>query len=53
MSQPETAGPARNRPALRLVETKDLLRQEWLKLRKIGIGGSDAAAAVGLNPYQS
>jgi putative phage-type endonuclease len=53
MSQPETAGPSRNRPALRLVETKDLPREEWLKLRKTGIGGSDAAAALGLNPYQS
>ncbi|MCX4146910.1 MULTISPECIES: YqaJ viral recombinase family protein [Paraburkholderia] len=53
MSQPETAGPGRNRPALRLVETKDLAREDWLKLRKNGIGGSDAAAAVGLNPYVS
>jgi putative phage-type endonuclease len=53
MSQPETAEPGRNRPALRLVETKYLPREEWLKLRKTGIGGSDAAAAVGLNPYQS
>jgi putative phage-type endonuclease len=53
MSQPETAGPGRNRSALRLVETKGLPHEEWLKLRKAGIGGSDAAAAVGLNPYQS
>ncbi|MFL9928848.1 YqaJ viral recombinase family protein [Paraburkholderia sp. RL18-103-BIB-C] len=53
MSQPESAGPAKNRPALRLVETKDLAREDWLKLRKTGIGGSDAAAAVGLNPYMS
>ncbi|WP_035547859.1 lambda-exonuclease family protein [Burkholderia sp. 9120] len=53
MSQPESAGPGRNRPALRLVETKDLAREDWLKVRKSGIGGSDAAAAVGLNPYMS
>ncbi|KAE8760834.1 endonuclease [Paraburkholderia madseniana] len=53
MSRPEKAGPARNRPALRLVETKDLPREEWLEVRKKGIGGSDAAAAVGLNPYMS
>lgn len=53
MSQPESAGPGKNRPALRLVETKDLAREDWLKLRKTGIGGSDAAAAVGLNPYMS
>jgi putative phage-type endonuclease len=38
---------------LRLVETKDLTREDWLSVRKNGIGGSDAAAAVGLNPYMS
>ncbi|PVX97671.1 YqaJ viral recombinase family protein [Paraburkholderia unamae] len=53
MSQPETAGRRRNRPALRLVETKHLERDDWLAVRRTGIGGSDAAAAVGLNPYQS
>lgn len=42
-----------NRPALRLVSTKDLSRDEWLNVRKRGIGSSDAATAVGLNPYQS
>jgi putative phage-type endonuclease len=35
------------------VETKDLSRDDWLEVRKNGIGGSDAAAAVGLNPYMS
>ena len=39
--------------ALRLVETKGLDREAWLDVRKGGIGSSDAAAAVGLNPYQS
>lgn len=53
MSQAELAGRGRNRPALRLVETKDLSRDEWLLVRKNGIGGSDAAAAVGLNRYMS
>jgi putative phage-type endonuclease len=53
MSQPEKAGRGRNRPALRLVETKDLSREDWLEVRKNGIGGSDAAAAVGLSPYMS
>lgn len=43
----------RPRPALRLVSTKDLSRDEWLSVRKHGIGSSDSAAAVGLNPYQS
>ena len=53
MSLPETTGRGRKRPALRLVETKDLPRIDWLEVRKSGIGGSDAAAAVGLNPYMS
>lgn len=39
--------------AIRLINTKDLSRAEWLAVRRQGIGGSDAAAAVGLNPYQS
>ncbi len=41
------------RPALRLVSTKELPREDWLQIRKQGIGSSDAAAAVGLNPYKS
>lgn len=41
------------RPALRLVKTKELPREDWLAVRKGGIGSSDAAAAVGLNPYKS
>lgn len=39
--------------ALRLVETKGMDREAWLDVRKGGIGSSDAAAAVGLNPYKS
>ena len=41
------------RSALRLISTKELPREEWLEIRKRGIGSSDAAAAVGLNPYKS
>lgn len=41
------------RPALRLVSTKELPREDWLQIRKQGISSSDAAAAVGLNPYKS
>lgn len=41
------------KPALRLVKTKAMPRDEWLAVRKGGIGSSDAAAAVGLNPYKS
>lgn len=33
--------------------TKNLAREEWLKLRKKGIGGSDASAVAGLNRYKS
>ena len=44
---------AKPRPALRLVNTKELPREDWLAVRKQGIGSSDAAAAVGLNPYKS
>ena len=43
----------RSTTAIRLVSTKEMDRQEWLNVRKQGIGSSDAAAAVGLNPYQS
>lgn len=41
------------RPALKLVKTTDLSRSDWLAVRRTGIGGSDAAAAVGLSPYKS
>jgi putative phage-type endonuclease len=41
------------RPALRLVNTRQMERSDWLEVRKTGIGGSDAAAAVGLCPYKS
>ncbi len=44
---------AKRQPALRLISTKGLSQSEWLKVRQTGIGASDAAAAVGLNPYQS
>ncbi|MCL1618264.1 YqaJ viral recombinase family protein [Ralstonia pseudosolanacearum] len=41
------------RPPLRLVKTTGLSREDWLEVRRTGIGGSDAAAAVGLSPYKS
>ena len=44
---------ARPRPALKLVKTNDLSREDWLSVRRNGIGSSDAAAAVGLNPYKA
>ncbi|KRA46585.1 lambda-exonuclease family protein [Pseudoxanthomonas sp. Root630] len=39
--------------ALRLVETRTLDRGKWLEVRRGGVGSSDAAAAVGMNPYKS
>lgn len=36
-----------------MANTKDMPREEWLRLRRQGIGGSDAGAVCGLNPYQS
>lgn len=53
MSQHKQVSRESRRPALRLVETKEMERDDWLEVRRTGIGGSDAAAAVGLNPYKS
>lgn len=39
--------------AIRLVDTRDMAREDWLEARKSGIGGSDAAAIAGLNPWKS
>ena len=35
------------------VSTKNMSREEWLERRRLSIGGSDAAAIIGLNPYAS
>jgi len=39
--------------AVELAKTLDMPREEWLLLRRKGIGGSDAAAIVGLNRWRS
>jgi len=39
--------------AVTLAKTLDMPREQWLELRKKGIGGSDAAAIVGLDRYRS
>lgn len=36
-----------------LCSTLNMSREEWLKVRKMGIGGSEAAAIAGLNPWSS
>ncbi|QJW78710.1 YqaJ viral recombinase family protein [Burkholderia glumae] len=53
MRTPLPEPPASRRPALKLVKTRELSRDDWLAVRRTGVGGSDAAAAVGLNPYLS
>ena len=39
--------------ARRLVDTRAMDRNTWLAIRRSGLGSSDAAAALGLNPYTS
>ena len=36
-----------------LVDTSNLTRDEWLDWRRKGIGGSDAAAVIGVSPYST
>ena len=36
-----------------LTSTSGMSRKEWLEARRQGIGGSDASAILGLNPWQS
>lgn len=36
-----------------LVKTVDMDRDEWLRWRRLGIGGSDASAVAGLNRWRS
>ena len=40
-------------PVQVLAKTLDMRKDEWLELRRQGIGGSDAAAIVGLDRYRS
>ena len=37
----------------KIANTIELSHEEWLKLRKKGIGGSDAGAVCGVNPFCS
>lgn len=39
--------------AIKIAAIKDLSREQWLELRRSGLGGSDAATVMGLNPYSS
>jgi len=35
------------------ISTRDMERRDWLKARQKGIGGSDVAAILGLNPWKT
>ena len=37
----------------KMVSTKNMSRADWLEHRKAGIGGSDAAAILGISPWSS
>ena len=39
--------------AIKKIPTKNMSREDWLKERKKGIGGSDVACVLGLNKYKS
>ena len=52
-SKPVKPSAHQSSTAKRLVNTKDLSREDWLQFRKQGIGSSDAAAACGIHPYLS
>lgn len=39
--------------AVRMIKTVDISREDWLKARRNGIGGSDAAAIAGVNKWKS
>ena len=50
--QPDSKAKRTSQP-IRLAETKGMSREQWLNVRKQGIGSSDAATACGLNPHMS
>ncbi len=36
-----------------VVKTRDLTREQWLRYRTMGIGGSDVSVIAGINPFKS
>jgi len=38
---------------IELANTSSITHEDWLKIRRLGIGGSDAATVLGFNPYMS
>ena len=41
------------KPPNALTPTDGLSREEWLAFRRKGIGGSDAAAVLGISPFRT
>lgn len=37
----------------KIIDTRELTHEQWLEYRQRGIGGSDAGAICGMNPYMS
>nr|DAN10300.1 MAG TPA: Exonuclease [Caudoviricetes sp.] len=37
----------------KIFDSKNATREEWIKARKLGLGGSDMAAVLGLSPWRS
>lgn len=37
----------------KIFDSKNATREEWLEVRKLGLGGSDMAAVLGLSPWRS
>lgn len=37
----------------KIINVKDISREEWLEIRRNSIGGSDAASACGMSPWKS
>ena len=42
-----------NKPYEIIADTRKMSHQDWLAMRKAGIGGSDCAPAVGLSRWKS
>ena len=50
---PQPTSTSSHRPGIVLPESRDLSPAQWLAFRMQGIGSSEAAAAVGLDPWSS
>ena len=37
----------------KIFDSKNAPREEWLKVRKLGLGGSDMSAVLGVNQWRS